>query len=499
MKRRPTGTTWRALLGLAPLLFASTVWAVEVRQGATRAHWEASLGRAWVPCVAPNTTAFNGLPACSPAVSSVCGFVDARLTIDANDDLAPTGRFELRKSNPPPRPPECETGTYVLEIVVRVSAEDGDADDAELPCGEGRCTLEDDVLHIELSGASTSFVLPLRTVELIGGNVEILRVTLIAPDGLPMAGMAAGPSNVDNLVMMSNLTVPHAACTNPAPQSGGWCPVAPWTSPCDYESGEITIRRDPMTGAGDLHATFRDATGTSPLCMSGTHTVAATVRATVPGCGDPAHPDLCTIVDQSIAIPMLTGKKELTAPLHVGFAGKYGALEVFGARIVDPTGADLAAPGVPSARNVNPLRVTSAGDKLRVKMTIPVDSADEVVDPTLADGLTLTVSDRNGSFYTVTIPAERWQLQPPIGSRWDYNDAGGVLSGARKIRLKRLGNGVGTTGYQLDLSASGIDLSGADFPGATVAVTIARPAPFGPLHAQGNRTCKLGPTKLTCK
>jgi hypothetical protein len=56
----------------------------------------------------------------------------------------------------------------------------------------------------------------------------------------------------------------------------------------------------------------------------------------------------------------------------------------------------------------------------------------------VAPALAADVRPAEGVISSVTIPRERWQLQPPIGSRWDYKDPNGVVNGVRKMRVKRI-------------------------------------------------------------
>ncbi len=494
-RRSPlTGLLALALL-LATSIRTTAAFAVEVRQNDAGGRYHAVFGRAYAPCLAPNDVTSNGFPACNPAVTSACGFVSGVLDIESRLFVNPQGHIDLELSEENVGPPECQTGTYMLHVAVRVSADDAAAiGGPELACASGQCTFEDTVIVVPLF--SPFFVLPLRDVQEVRSNIEIMGVTVVAPDGLPIA--AIGTDGIDH-VLASNLTVPHPQCTAPEPLSGGLCSVAPWASPCDYESAALTLGRDPGTFAWEAHATFTGVAGSSPLCKSGTHRLQAVVRPTVRACGTPPNSAVCTVVDQTLDVPMTARGRELSAPLAIGaFGGTYVVNQVVSARILDPTGSALAAPGVTSVRSPSKLLVTRKRDQLRVKAVIPVTPDELPLDPTLDAGVRVTVSDRSGVFYDVTVPGVRWQLQPPIGSRWDYVDEGGILAGLRTIRIKRVTKAGVTAGYQVDLRARGVDLSAADFPGATVAIRIARPLHVLPFDAQGNRTCRLGIDKLNC-
>lgn len=182
----------------------------------------------------------------------------------------------------------------------------------------------------------------------------------------------------------------------------------------------------------------------------------------------------------------------LSAPYVV-----YDSIELLAVRLLDPMGAPIAAGGVSQVRNLQKPRISIKPDRLRVQGTFPRPFLAPALDPTQADGVSLTLTDRNGVVYAVTIPPERWQVQPPIGNRWDYKDRGGVLGGVRTARLK-LSNSQATPGYAFTLDAAGIDLSTADFPGITV--TLAIPGlPSGVFQAQAHRTCRITGAKMTCK
>jgi hypothetical protein len=123
------------------------------------------------------------------------------------------------------------------------------------------------------------------------------------------------------------------------------------------------------------------------------------------------------------------------------------------------------------------------------------------IDPARDPGLTMTLRDRSAALYTVTIPADRWQLQPPLGSRWDYRDQNGILNGVRKARVKRIVKGGIATGYAIEFHAKGIVAPTPADPGVTVEIDVPRSI-VGNIDLssqQAHRTCRVGPTKLVCK
>ena len=132
--------------------------------------------------------------------------------------------------------------------------------------------------------------------------------------------------------------------------------------------------------------------------------------------------------------------------MPLGGLGKYYEMAVenmgvVSARILDPLGEPVAVHGVTGVRSLVGPRVSIKGDRVRVRGVIPVNAATPAIDPTLEGGFTLTLKDRDGEIYAVTIPELRWQDQTPLGSRWTYDDPGGVLGGVRKAAIKRVGKG----------------------------------------------------------
>ncbi len=444
--------------------------------------------RAYAPCLAPNDTA-DGMPACNPAVTSACWTVyqggNVYLTSEVDRQLISADVQSVTG------PPICTSDAYFLDVVYRISAD-------SLDCASGRCTYEDRVVRYAFkrrsSGSHYNFVIDRELLnatlptEVRQPSYHIVSVTVIAPDGLPM--MRSGTYD-DFGSVVSNLTVPYDACTSPEP--GGACSVPPWTAACDYESGEIGWRRRfGNPGALTVHATLRDVTGSSPLCTTGNYQVEMTVRRTSTCSGG-----LCTLVDQTVSVPIAADGHGLDGEAPVNFNGSQ-VVELVSSRLLDPTGQPIAETGVTDVLDlVNP-RVSIKPDRVRIQATFPRPFLAIALDPTLGDGVTVDVTDRNGGVFSVTIPPERWQIQPPIGNRWDYKDEGGVLNGVRKARLKRILKKQQLTGYKLQLEARDIDLSAADFPGVTLTITIPG-IPSGVFQAQSHRTCRGTAPKMECR
>ncbi len=488
-------TPLAAALALAALLAATPAFALDVRQHDGALPYQSDLGRAFVPCTAPNTVTLDGKPACAPAVTSVCKYNHSNLHLRGDSRSAPSGRMTMWTTT---SPAICDSEEYVIETGLRYSG-DFSAAGVEAPCPSGRCTFPDRVASFDQLGLSAVLTLTGGDADVPKGNFEIRGLTVFGPDGLPMVAPGIDEHPLA-LRFFGNLTVPIEPCT-----SGPVCDLAPWTSPCDFESGEVEITRAAYTNAGLARVRMRNVTGTSPLCQSGIYHLEATVRGTVKGCGNPV--DLCTLPDTTVTIPLPVDGRDIDAGGPLLFAShpnlRYASTQILGVRVIDPTGLPVAAVGVAGPTVLPEPRVTVKGDALRVRTTIPIGGPDVRIDPAADPGLTVTVSDRDGVVYTVTIPDVRWQLQPPLGSRWTYADQNGVLNGVRKARVKRLVKKGVTHGYDVDLQAAGVDLSAADRASLTVNVTA--PVFVDVLGVddlfewQGTRTCKGTYPKLTCK
>ncbi len=491
---------------VAALAIVSPAGATEVRIGEDPTRYSAYLVRAYAPCTAPNDVARNGIAACSPPVTSeACPFETSKFRITQSAPLDfPRGSLG-GWSSLFPTPAAC-LDAYFVDATTRVSGDFIDPD--TLPCPSGQCTFQDFVNRWKVNRGYGGFVdllglpplIPLRPTFPIEANREIVRVGMTGMDGLPLATIGLEPST-SATTMSSNLTVPYEPCTM---EYGSACDRVPWSSVCDFESGTITWTQLDDRQPPSVHVTLRDVAGSSPLCASGTYHLETTVRSTIKGCGDLHDPHLCTLVDQTFSLPLSADGRQLDAtavlPLGtLGFSGRFTNTEIVSMRVLDPTGQALAAPGTPTFVAFEKPQITMKGGELRFKATIPVEGFDVQVTPTLRSGFTLTMSDRDGTVYAVNIPALLWQLQPPVGSGWTYEDPGGSIGGVRKVRIKRVGRPEAIKGYKLDFRASGVDLSGADFPGVTVVVETTDSYFLTPLWARGNRTCLVKGTKRLCK
>ena len=492
------------------LLAALPVRAVEVRQPEAPARYHADLMQAFAPCLAPNDVSVGGSAACSPPVKSACPFRGGTVDIEGVVGAPPTVRASLDGAT---RPADCPDGPYDLAITVRTSGTPRQPADDEQPpvptCSTGECTYPDVVVHIPVDpGGFGSNATPLVVDDLIDANYEILDVTVVGTDGLPVA--APGPHSSTAPVTGSNLTVPYEACTTPDPDGSGIpCNRKPWTAVCDFDVGTVDWTQPTHFYSPLGHVTFGGVTGRSPLCTDGAYAVQALIRGTLESCAGNGDYHLCTLVDRTVTIPLAANGGEFDAfgAIDLGaFVSQYLYTQIGSVRVLDPTGAPVAATGVSAVRNLGKPQVIIKNDQIRIHAVVPItaDPFGVVLDPVLPYGMTLAVTDRDGPVYSAAIPGLRWQLQPPIGSRWTYVDPGGVLAGVRKARIKRIGKADAATGYEVDLVAKGVDLSAADFPGVNLTIRIARsptaidaaPEPYG---AQRNRTCRVKGTSLTCR
>lgn len=504
MQRHPQLFRVPTTLALLALLMATTAAAVDVRQPEGGASLQLEFVRAYAPCLAPNTIARNGAPACDSPVTSVCSFSPGTLGVIppefAQDPTIPgaTLRVQVNGSQA-----ICRNGDATFAIGVRTTTDVGESEgeSGDTPACESRhCTFPD----VALTESSPFFSLFADAHGDRDPNYELVDIAIDGPDGLPLAGLGIDYGHS----FTTNLTLPYARCTAPGPD--GACDLVPSSSPCDFEIGAIEWQRLNGLGASFAHVVMRDLAGASPLCTIGPYHLEATLRVKGNVCGTPERPSSCLVADQSVSAPLTVQGRKIDAvvKMPLGNLGIYDTTKIesvgiVAARIVDPTGATVAVPGITGVRSLIAPRLSISGDRLRVRATIPVNEAAPSIDPTLEGGATLTLNDRDGVFYTVTIPPTRWQDQTPLGSRWTYADPGGVLGGVRKALLKRLGKPEARKGYVLDLRAEGLDLSGADVPSITVSVAIARPDVFGgdpQLHrAQRNCTGVFKGPKLECK
>ena len=497
--RFPRSTCAAAMIAATTALwgvpFAS---AIDVRQPESLSVLTSGLVRAYVPCTAPDTVTHLNQPACSAPVTSACDFGGrASFELGEREDFTPSVHVALPALGGPAVCDDLEAGTIVAGI--RASA---DYDLVETPCPTGHCTYPDVTNHLDDLKFGGGSLVVAGQVGMGDGNFEFRGLTVVAPDGLPMAAPGVGQSTPLGERFVGNLTIPTPQCVG-GPQP---CDLPPPTSPCDFESGEVELTLDPSS-APRAHVVLRDVAGTSPLCTTGTYQMEATVRATVWGCGGTAaHPNLCTMVDQPVTVPLPVKGRNVDGGglmLIGGFMAVYESTEILAVRILDPTGQPIAAAGVTGVTPAAKSRITIKGDTLRVQTFLPVPAAGQsAIDPATEPGLTVQLEDHNGPVYGVSIPQDRWQLQPPVGSRWTYADPlAAALNGVRSVVVKRVSKKGQQLGYAIDLRARGVDLSAADLASVTLHIGVPRSGPgYGYVFQwQEARTCTGAYPKLTCK
>jgi hypothetical protein len=319
-------------------------------------------------------------------------------------------------------------------------------------------------------------------------------VTLIAPDGLPVAGaVVAGAQPQTNY---QNLSVGYPECTSPAPGDEA-CDAPPWESPCDFTSGTVAF---PLLSLPSIVVNVHEISGTSPLCTNGTYQLATRARHAGRLRADtrPAvHAPRCDL--------RRADRREYSRDqAATAFAGLNGSLitsaELLGFQLFDPTGKLFAAAATTPVDPLTKISVTFKDDHLRVRALLPLDPNVFFIDPANDEGATFTLHDRNGVIHTVTLPGPLWQLQPPLGERWEYKDKGGSRAGVRKVRIRLLKKRGVPLGYDVRLAADDVNLSGADLGAVTLDIRIGLREPFVGLQtAQATRACKLKGKKKLCE
>ena len=467
-------------------------FAAEVRQGTEPAGYHGALTRAYAPCLAPNDATANAQPACNPALTSACQFDPSAATVDVVSSIAREAGFTVPRITvhlgiQPGGPPACQTGTYRALVGVRATG----SPEPDRACAAGTCTFEEVVVEAPVGSAR----LPLPDLGLGAPSFEITGVTIVAPDGLPMAATGVGGS--EHTALTGNLTVPYPQCSAPEPAGrGDSCSIGPWLSACDYDEGSLAWRTT-ANGGAVLTTTLVGIAGTSPLCTNGDYEVRAVVRATVSACG-PNHTERCTLPDRTVSMLAPARGRALAADVTVslGVSGTQPSLQILATRVLDPTGAAIATMGVTGVTPLTTPRFSVGRRAVKLRAVLPVEP-DIAIDPTAAP-TTIALTDRNGTVFSVTIPPERWQLQPPLGARWQYTDKLGTIAGVRKILVKRIVDDDVATGFRIDLDAKDVDVSAADFPSLTAHVTIPASDGGGPLVAERSRTCRVKGGKLAC-
>ncbi len=440
------------------------------------------LVRAYAPCVVPHDQTIDGLPACSPPVSSPCDFRDAAVRISAprNDSLdRVTFRPPLRRGSG-----SCRDGQYSLQFDVRVTADDA-------ACAGGSCTFEDLTLSRSFTPGNSIVNFELAELFPVGfdqANLEIRRVAMIDPDGIPLATTGVREDHSDFSRVESNLTFANDACESPTTTGalGPACAPPAHAGSCDYDHG--TVEWEGRARKGLLwKAEARNLVG-GPECADGTYHLQSTLRITTPRCGDGTVP--CTLVDVPIDFPIVAKHGRLKGKrVTPGVSLPRDHVEVRDVRLVEPSGSTLATTGVGHALRLQKTKITVVrgtadpnDDALRITTVLPTKK----IDPIPA-GVSVTVRDRDGVAYTATIPGNLWQTNR---AGWSYEDHSGSIAGIRRAKIR---------GAKITLAAFGTSLGAADQLSETLEITIGASINGGILDAAQNRSCRVKPSGLHCR
>ena len=498
---RVMGTTSLAALALT-LSAAVSYAALEIRHNPND-EYDVELTRAYVPCAAPNDTSSDGVPACSPPVTSACSYSSGDLQVDKIKN-APKLNMNLKINNVS-GPGSCTSGPYAAEFKLRITADD-------TGCTGGQCTWEGDVsFSVPLTLDDGDLELDDVALEDVAlgygiymGHVasyQILGLTIFAPDNKPMA--AAGMGNQSAKSFTSNVGVPYPECTAPDTSTVVGFPACSnptWGGSCDFIRGEIRARDNSSNANPDVPevtAIFSGLIGTSPLCADGTYIVAMTVRATGSVCsGAP-----CTLIDTEALIPVTAEDGVINDDgWDASLAGPFDTMEVLETRFLDPFSDVLATNALSNAFLV-------AEPVARIKFRDLANPNDDLIvlkggfphpaiDPSVG-GATFTATDRNGTIYTATIPAGSWQVVKP-GAKWQYKDPLGTNAGVVKASIREFKSSGIPSGFRIKLKAKNVDLSAADLPTVNVVFSISNNPPGASSIGMRNAPCTVRTKGLTC-
>jgi hypothetical protein len=471
--------------------------------------YDTDLTRAYEECTAPNDVSSDGIPACSPPVTSVCEFDSATMRIRPTNN---TQELELSaRLRGVDGPGACKTGIYSLQLVFRASIDDD-------TCTGGSCTVVDFPLvrnfttpsfagHAEVEPVTIEAILHSLApgADLDDANYEILFARILDPFGDPIA--AAGIGNHSAKTFLSNLGPAYAVCDTPNETNNtGTIPVcAPisWTPLCDANAGLIEWH-DPGAAPFELEPRLFNLAGSSPDCAIGTYQYVSTLRITTNDCGGAAVP--CTLVDTDVTIPVTPNNKgtveDVAIPITAsGLTGPIDSIEVLQVRVLEPSSAPLFSAALTNAWRVGKPSVQIGRKKLEIADDDQIKVQGRMlrvptVDPNAGAGVTVTVNDHVAPMYTVTIPAGAWEVRGV--DSWRYVDKTGALNGVYKATIK-LGNSPDGAGYLVKLQARGLDLSAATYPAVDVVLHVPAAGGASVITAKANRTCKVGTKVLKCK
>jgi hypothetical protein len=332
-------------------------------------------------------------------------------------------------------------------------------------------------------------------------NYEIRGVTVTGPDNLPIA--AAGVGNHGANDFRSDVTARYdPSCGTPGGntpdttnQSGvPACSGPVWVANCDFTSGEIEMKDS--SGPPSVVGRFANVVGASSQCSTAPYEIETVVRTTAAVCsGAP-----CTLVDTPVVVSMgpVDGAIFQTVALTAGDFGTLSeSVEVRDAFVRDPLGADLASVGVTNAFETNDPAVRFAfRDLLNPsddKVTLRGKFGHPPLDPSVG-GATFTVTDRNGTIYSVTIPASSWIVKSP-GAKWLYKDQLGTIGGVRRASITQIDQG---GGFKFSVKAKDVTLGATNLPSVNL-VLDASDGGSGRTIAMQNATCKSKTKSKSCR
>ncbi len=471
---------------------AAPVRAVEIRDTHKKSLYQAAFTRAYAPCLAPNDQTPEGIPACSPPVSSVCGFKSGHVDVRAisGEPTVMVSSQISKLTGPGP----CTTGVYTLRLSLRATADDP-------ACAGGSCTFSDVVVSKPLvrsgkNAAKVDFSLADVLPSGFGAaNLQILTAAIADPNGVDLATSGAATGK-------SNLTVADARCDAPntAGALGPACAPPVYEPVCDFEVATLQWHRSKM-GAFFMAPRAGAVVGAAP-CGTGTYHVDANLRITTARCGDGTVP--CTYVDTPISLPATAEKGSLEAKTSIdttGIVRLLGNVELRDIRLSDPSGAALGATGVGYARRLRKPHVVVArrtlanptDDALRVDAEFPPAA----LDPSAGAGVTITVHDSDGVFYAATVPAAAWHDAAPM--HWTFKDKNGAIAGIRRADIHGFNRSHKLAGFKIGFVVAGVALGAADRPSVTLELSVAEAGGAGVVTAARNKVCKLKKTGLTCR
>ncbi len=484
------------LAAMVTMVLAPGASAVEIRDASKKAIFETDLTRAYAACLAPNDQTPEGLPACSPPVTSPCNFSSGKVQIQAisgEPSVAVSADIRMRPASAP-----CISGTYRLQLALRVTA------DAPT-CSGAACTFRDVTVAKAFVLTKTKAKLQFDLAEILPAgfseaNLEVLDVAVVDPDGIALA--AAGVGRAKARKGKTNLTVANTPCTAPNATGllGPACAPPVRTATCDYDAARLLW----IGGSKDLGLRLgaRVPRLVGPgACRTGEYRLQSQLRITGVRCTDGVE---CTLADVplDLAVPATRGEIEADVIADAsGLVRPFDNVELRELRLIEPTSSPLAAAGVGYALRLTKPNIGIArralskpdDDVVRFAAVFPRTT----LDPTAGAGASFVLHDADGVFYEATIPAAAWQLAGP--GRWKYKDKLGAIAGIREASIKARRLRASGARYKVALVAKDVALGAATGPSVTLRVTVAQAGGVGEVTAARNKPCRVTAAQLRCR